>query len=149
MQHSAEGNNASPPLNWSGAPSNTQSYVVIVDDPDVDQPKPFNHWIVYDIPATETGLREGLPPAPVLPEPEGLKQGVNSRGQVGYLGPRPPLGDSAHHYHFQIFALDIAKLPVPTSPKRDEVLAALAGHVLAKGEIVGLFQRPTEEEVPD
>jgi len=147
IEHSADGHNASPPLNWASAPDGARSYVVIIDDPDADKPKPFTHWIAYDIPGMENGLREGVPTAPVVPEPQGMKQGVNSRGHTGYYGPRPPLGDPPHHYHFQVFALDVAELAVGGSPTRDEVLAAMEGHVLAKGELVGLFQRPAEEEV--
>lgn len=82
----------------------------------------------------------------MLQEPKGAKQGVNSRGQIGYMGPRPPLGDPAHHYYFQVFALDLAELPVEPGAKREDVLAAMEGHVLAKGEVVGLYERPGPEQ---
>ena len=71
---------------------------------------------------------------------------MNSAGRSGYMGPRPPLGDHAHHYHFQIFALDIDTLGLNPGATRDEVLAAMEGHVLAEGEIVGLFERPAPEK---
>lgn len=142
VKHGAEGDNASPMLEWSGAPEGTKSIVVIADDPDAAEPKPFVHWVIYDIPASENGLREGLPTDPVLQEPKGAKQGTNSKGQTGYLGPRPPLGDPAHHYHFQVFALDVETLGIDPGKTREAVLAAMDGHVLAKGEIVGLYQRP-------
>ncbi|MFD2648907.1 YbhB/YbcL family Raf kinase inhibitor-like protein [Devosia albogilva] len=146
LEHAAEGHNASPPLEWGDAPEGTQSFVVIVDDPDAAEPKPFVHWVLFDVPGTATGIREGLGTDPVLQEPEGAKQGVNSRGQIGYMGPRPPLGDPAHHYHFQVFALDIAELPVEPGAKREDALAAMEGHVLAKGEVVGLYERPGPEQ---
>ena len=145
VAHAAEGHNASPALEWGEAPEGTQSFVVIVDDPDAAEPKPFVHWVLFDIPGELTGIREGLGTDPVLQVPEGAKQGVNSRGQIGYMGPRPPLGDPAHHYHFQVFALDIPELPVNPGAKREEVLAAMDDHVLAEGEIVGLYSRPAPE----
>ncbi|HZY67476.1 MAG TPA: YbhB/YbcL family Raf kinase inhibitor-like protein [Devosia sp.] len=146
IEHAAEGHNASPMLSWSGAPDGAQSFVVIADDPDAAEPKPFVHWVAYDIPGTVTELREGLPPEPILQEPKGMLQGQNSRGEVGYYGPRPPLGDPAHHYHFQVFALDVATLGLDPGKPREEVLAAMEGHVLAEGEIVGLYERPTPEK---
>jgi Raf kinase inhibitor-like YbhB/YbcL family protein len=143
--HAAEGDNASPPLSWDQAPEGAQSFVVIVDDPDAAEPKPFVHWVLFDVPGDATGLREGLPTDPVLQEPEGAKQGTNSRGQIGYFGPRPPLGDPAHNYHFQVFALDIAELPVEPGATREDVIAAMEGHVLAEGKIVGAYNRPGPE----
>ncbi len=148
VKHGAEGDNASPKLDWSGAPDGTKSVVVIADDPDAAEPKPFVHWVIYDIPGAATGLREGLPTDPVLQDPKGAKQGTNSKGQTGYLGPRPPLGDPAHHYHFQVFALDVETLGIDPGKTREEVLAAMEGHVLAEGEIVGLYERPREGERP-
>lgn len=142
--HAADGDNASPRLEWSGAPEGTRSFVLIVDDPDAAAPKPFVHWIAYDIPAEVTALREGLPTEPLLPDPDGLKQGTNSRGATGYFGPKPPVGDPAHSYHFQIFALDVAELGIKPGAARDEVIAAMEGHVLASGEIVGTFARGEE-----
>ena len=143
---SAEGENISPMLSWSDGPENTASYVIIVDDPDAPRPRPFTHWIVFDLPADVTDLREGLPTDPVLTSPEGTRQGTNSTGAVGYFGPRPPVGDPAHHYHFQVFASDLATLPVEPGASREKVLAALEGHVLAKGEVVGLFARPAPDK---
>jgi Raf kinase inhibitor-like YbhB/YbcL family protein len=139
--YSADGDNASPSLSWSGAPDDAQSFVVIVDDPDAEQPKPFVHWIVYDLPGDVTALREGLPTEPILPDPEGTKQGTNSRGATGYFGPNPPVGDPAHAYHFQVFALDVPSLDLAPGATRDEVIAAMEGHVLASGTIVGTFAR--------
>jgi Raf kinase inhibitor-like YbhB/YbcL family protein len=120
-----------------------------MDDPDAAEPKPFVHWVLFDIPGDATGIREGLGTDPVLQEPENAKQGVNSRGQIGYFGPRPPLEDPAHNYHLQVFALDLAELPVNPGAKREEVLAAIDGHVLAKGEIVGQYERPGMEKPLD
>ena len=141
VEHAADGDNASPALDWSAGPDGTKSYVLISDDPDASKPKPFTHWLAYDIPAATLKLREGIPGTPVLQEPKGMKQGANSMGSVGYTGPKPPVGDPAHRYHFQVFALDVATLDLEPGAKRDAVLKAMEGHVLAKGEIVGTFER--------
>ncbi len=103
-KHSADGDNASPALAWTGAPDDAASFVVLMEDPDADAPVPFVHWIVYDLPADVTSLREGLPTDPILPDPEGVKQGANSMGATGYFGPKPPVGDPPHSYHFQVRA---------------------------------------------
>lgn len=141
VKHVADGDNASPKLEWSDAPQETKSFVVIADDPDARQPKPFVHWIVYDIPSDVTSLREGLPTDPILIEPKGVKQGTNSMGSTGYTGPKPPVDDPAHNYHFQVFALDTTNLGIEPGGKRDAVLQAMEGHVLAEGELVGKFAR--------
>ena len=146
LKHAAEGDNASPALEWGTPPEGTQSFLVIADDPDAAEPKPFVHWVLFDIPGDATGIEEGLAPDPVLQKPEGAKQGTNSAGKLGYMGPRPPLEDPAHNYHFQVFALDLSQLPVDPGAKREEVLAAIDGHVIAKGEVVGTYERPGPEK---
>ena len=141
LKHAADGDNASPALSWEGAPEGTQSFVVISEDPDAKEPKPFVHWLAYDIPAGVTALREGLPTEASLPDPQGLKQGANSMGSTGYTGPKPPVPDGPHHYHFQVFALDVPSLDLPPAADRAAVLAAMQGHVLAAGDITGTFDR--------
>jgi Raf kinase inhibitor-like YbhB/YbcL family protein len=98
------------------------------------------------VPATITKLREGIPGSPVLQDPKGMKQGANSRGSVGYTGPKPPVGDPAHHYHFQVFAIDSDTLGVEPGAKREEVLKAMKGHILAEGQLVGTFERKLAAE---
>ena len=88
-------------------------------------------------------MPEGLQDHPRLTAPEGMLQGLNSRGSMGYFGPRPPVGDPPHHYHFQVFALD-TRLEVPPGAERDAVLEAMKGHVLAAGELVGTYQQSVE-----
>jgi Raf kinase inhibitor-like YbhB/YbcL family protein len=130
------------PLSWTAGPAGTMSYVLIMEDPDAMRPKPFVHWVAWNIPAGTATLREGLQEQDLLQDPPGLRQGVTSRGNVGYFGPRPPAGDPPHTYHVQVFALD-AVLDMPLSgADRDQVLAAAAGHVVAKGELTGTFARP-------
>ena len=138
---SAYHDDASPPLSWASVP-NAKSYVLIMEDPDAADPKPFVHWVAYNIPATANGLPEGLPADPRLLKPAGMLQGKNSRGSVGYFGPKPPVGDPPHHYHFQLMALD-ALLDLKPGASRDEVLEAAKGHVIGGGETIGTYQQTT------
>ncbi len=146
VQYVADGDNASPAIEWSSVPQGTKSFVLVADDPDAAKPKPFTHWLAYDIPAATTKLREGIPGTPILQEPKEMKQGANSMGSIGYTGPKPPVGDPAHHYHFQVFALDIETLGLEPGAKRDAVLKAMEGHVLGEGQIVGTFERKMAEK---
>lgn len=136
----AEGENISPPLQWSEGPEGTVSYAIIMEDPDVSRNPPFVHWLLYNIPAGVTRLPEGIPPLAELLLPKGARQGRNDRGSVGYFGPKPPIEDPAHRYHFQVFALDV-QLDLPVVPSRSELLKAMESHVLASGELVGIFER--------
>ena len=133
--------NASPPLSWSGAPTGTRGYAVIVDDPDATPVKPTNHWLAWNIPADTTALGEGLPGQVQLARPPMTRQGATTPGYTGWTGMKPPVGDPPHHYHFQVFALDAPMTTMPGAD-RDAVLAAMTGHVLAKGEIVGTYAQP-------
>ncbi len=130
--------NISPPLAWTGAPAATRAYAVIVDDPDAAM-KPVNHWTAWNI--TATSLPEGLPGGAQTPPPLQARQGATTAGTLGYTGPRPPVGDPPHGYHFQLFALD-APLALDPGATREAVLKAMAGHVLAKGELVGRYGQP-------
>jgi len=138
-RHSEYADGVSPPLSWT-AVEGARSYALIMEDPDAKPITPFIHWVAWNIPAGVTALPEGLQEQLRLTEPEGLLQGATSRGSVGYLGPRPPVGDPPHHYHFQVFALD-KLLEVPAGSDRDVVLEEMAGHVIAKGELVGTYQQ--------
>jgi Raf kinase inhibitor-like YbhB/YbcL family protein len=147
--YSSYDQNASPPLRWTKGPQGTQSYAILVEDPDANiTPLPVVHWIVWNIPSVVTELREGLESLDRLEDPMGLRQGPNTAaGNVGYKGPHPPDGDPAHHYHFQIFALD-QKLDLPVGANREDLVKAMRGHVLAKGELIGLFKRPQRPAKP-
>lgn len=103
---------------------------------------PFVHWLAWNIPAGVTQLPEGLQEQLRLTEPEGVLQGTTTRGAPGYYGPKPPVMDAPHRYHFQVFALD-RTLELPPAADRDQLLAAMRGHVLAKGVLVGSFQQLT------
>jgi Raf kinase inhibitor-like YbhB/YbcL family protein len=135
-KYSCEGDNISPELSWKNAPKETQSLVLIVDDPD-NPKKTIVHWVVYDIPATAHELRESTPDKPVLPD--GSKQGKNEDGKTRWRGPCPPQG-AAHHYFFKLYALD---QPTGLKPKatRAQIDAAIKGHILAEAELIGRFEK--------
>ena len=137
QKYSEYADGVSPALAWSAAPA-AKSYVVIAEDPDAAPSRPFVHWLAWNIPATLTSLPEGLQEQPRLTEPDGVLQGKNTRGSVGYTGPRPPVGDPAHRYFFQVFALD-TMLNVPFGADRDQLLEAMKGHVVGKGVVMGRY----------
>ena len=137
QKYSEYADGVSPALAWSAAP-NAKSYVVIAEDPDAAPARPFVHWLAWNIPGTLTGLPEGVQEQPRLTEPDGVLQGKNTRGSMGYMGPRPPVGDPAHRYYFQVFALD-TMLNVPFGADRDQLLDAMKGHVIGKGAVMGRY----------
>jgi Raf kinase inhibitor-like YbhB/YbcL family protein len=137
LRHSAYGDGLSPALTWSGLPAETRSVALMMEDPDARSTRPFVHWLAWNVDPALGGLPEGVT-ADV--RPAGMSQGRNSRGGLGYFGPRPP-GSLPHHYHFQLFALD-APLRLAEGADREALLAAMRGHVVAKGELVGLFGKP-------
>ncbi|WP_407297046.1 YbhB/YbcL family Raf kinase inhibitor-like protein [Stutzerimonas zhaodongensis] len=139
-EQAAEQDNVSPALRWKAGPDGTQSYAVIMEDPDVSSEPPFVHWLLYNLPADTTELSSGVPGAAALEMPDGALQGRNDHGSLGYYGPRPPKGAPAHHYHFQVFALD-RQLDLPHAASRAELLEAMRGHVLASDELVGRYSR--------
>jgi Raf kinase inhibitor-like YbhB/YbcL family protein len=106
------GANVSPELSWKGAPAGTKSFVVTVYDPDAPTGSGWWHWVVYDIPATATGLPQGAGSGKA-PLPEGAKEGRTDFGAPGFGGACPPPGDKPHRYVFTVYALKTDKLPVP------------------------------------
>jgi Raf kinase inhibitor-like YbhB/YbcL family protein len=107
--------------------------VLIMDDPDVPMPNGFTHWVLADIPASTKGLPEGFQVGSV-----GVSANSGFR-RPGYGGPCPPTG--AHHYHFKLSALDVESIGVAQGASRTDVEKAMAGHVLATTETVGLYQK--------
>ena len=134
------GQDISPPLAWKAGPKGTRSYAVLLEDPDAPEPTPYVHWLAWNIPADVTSLREGVPGTPKLQLPDGMVQGMNSKGTTGYVGMKPPPGET-HTYHAQVLALDTV-LDVPPGGGRKQVLDALEGHVLATGDLAGTFSSP-------
>jgi Raf kinase inhibitor-like YbhB/YbcL family protein len=166
--HSMRGPDRSPPISWSKGPAKTASYAIIVVDTDVPtvfddankegktipaglKRRDFYHWVLVDIPATVTALAEGADsgePSPKKPGP--TKHGVRGISDYsggprifgGYDGPCPPWNDEIpHHYHFWVYALDVAKLDVSGNFTGPDALRAMQGHILAKGELVGVYSQ--------
>jgi len=134
-------NPVSPKLEWKHAPANTVSFVLIMHDPDTAPQKKvvdILHWLVFDIPARVHELPEGVPAEPKLAD--GTLQAKNFRNAVGYLGPGAGAAGPYHHYTWELFALD-TQLELTPDATRADVLAAMDGHVLAKGVLVGRFHR--------
>jgi Raf kinase inhibitor-like YbhB/YbcL family protein len=140
--YTPDGRNVSPPLTWSGAPPATRQFAVICEDPDAGNPPPFVHWLIYKIPATATGVPEGVPidpAAPMPPEIAGAIQGTSGFRRAIYRGPAPPPG-RPHHYHFVVYALDAA-LDLSAGLTRADLLDAIKGHVIGQGELVAIYER--------
>ena len=137
VKYTCDGEDVSPPLLFLDPPEETQSFAIIVDDPDAPVGV-FTHWVIYDIPGTFEGLPEDVPPVPELEY--GIKQGINDFKRIGYGGPCPPHG-KVHRYFFVLFALDIPTTGLPAGVTKAELLRAIDGHVIAHDELVGLYAR--------
>jgi Raf kinase inhibitor-like YbhB/YbcL family protein len=129
-KHTCEGEDASPPLAWSGVPEETESLALVVDDPDAPGGT-FAHWRAWGITPAAGGLGEGEAPP---------FEGRNDFGSVGWRGPCPPPGHGPHRYFFRLYALD-AELELPAGAAKAEVDRALAGRALAVAGLVGIYER--------
>jgi hypothetical protein len=135
-KYTGDGNDVSPPLQWTNAPANTKSFALISDDPDAPVGT-WVHWVLYDLPPATTTLAEDTPKSQFLPN--GAKQGLNDFRRLGYGGPSPPPG-KPHRYFFKLYALDTVLDLKPGVTKKD-LLKAMEGHVLAEGQLMGTYQR--------
>jgi Raf kinase inhibitor-like YbhB/YbcL family protein len=128
-EHTCEGKDSAPALQWSDAPSGTRSFALIVDDPDAPDPKApkmtYVHWVLYDLPPTATG-------------PTRARDGRNDWKREGYGGPCPPIG--RHRYFFKLYALD-AMLGDLHSPTKQQLLDAMKGHILEQAELIGTYEK--------
>ena len=140
-RYSRDGEGLSPELHWSGAPAETAAYALLVEDADPPMPRPFVHAIVIDIPAAVRQIAEGGLPCPGFRrvQPPG-RMGLNSLRLARYMPPRPIRGHGVHRYVFQVYALSRV-LEMQRSIGRGELIEAIAGHGLARGELVGLYER--------
>lgn len=131
-RYTADAENVSPPLAWSPGPLGTSTYALIMDDPD-SQAGVWTHWVLWN----EPNVRLDEDVRPTLQLPDGALQGRNSWQKTGYGGPQPPTG--IHRYSFRVYALD-ARLDVAPDSDRAAVEAAMQGHVLAQGELMGRYE---------
>jgi Raf kinase inhibitor-like YbhB/YbcL family protein len=135
-RYTQNGDNMSPSLDWAKVPAGTRSVAVFVEDAGVNRPEPIMHWIVYNVPSSMRSLPSQTPGDASLPA--GVMQGKNMSGNPGYLGPKPPAGQT-HAYYFQVFALNTTLDIDPGSADRMTLINAMKGHVLASGSVIGRY----------
>ena len=129
-KYSCIGKNISPALTWSNPPAGTQSFALIVDDPDAPAGT-WVHWVLFNIPSTTTSLEESA-------DISAVAVGKNSSGNMRYDGPCPPSG--THRYYFKLYALD-SILDLSSGASKEQLLPAMKGHILAQGELMGTFSK--------
>jgi Raf kinase inhibitor-like YbhB/YbcL family protein len=134
-KYTCDGDDVSPPLEWSAPPQGTQSLALIMDDPDAPAGT-WDHWVLYNLPAGARNLPEGVAPDAV--RADGSRHGRNNWGRFGYGGPCPPSG--THRYFFRLYALDTT-LDLAAGANKAQLLAAMAGHIVAQGELMGTYRR--------
>ncbi len=138
-RYTCDGADVAPPLAWAGLPEGTRSLALVVDDPDAPDPRAprmtWVHWVLYNLPPTAAGLPEGATESTLPPD---THEGLNDWRRTGYGGPCPPVG--RHRYFHKLYALD-AVLPDLGTPTKARLEQALEGHVLARADLVGTYQR--------
>ena len=132
-----DGENVSPPLKWSGAPSGTLSYAIMVADAMGREGLGSSHWVVYGIPAQTTAIEEGAASGPAA----GWVAGLNTFKQPTYFGPCPGVGDAPHHYELTVIALDFDPTRLPAGLDAQGLLKAIEGHALGATSIIGRYAR--------
>jgi len=135
VKYTCDGEDVSPPLEWSGVPEGAKTLVLISDDPDAPMGT-WVHWVLFNLPATVNNLPEDIPPVQTMEN--GAKQGMNDFRKIGYGGPCPPGG--THRYYFKIYALD-TEIDLEAGATKPEVLRAMEGHILAQGQLMGRYSR--------
>jgi Raf kinase inhibitor-like YbhB/YbcL family protein len=130
-QFTCDGPGRSPPLTWGEPPAGTKSFALIVDDPDALSGL-FRHWGAYDIPASARSMSAGQPVG---------AQAVNGFGKAGYGGPCPPQGHGLHHYHFNLYALDLDALELNPAATVEQVESEAQKHAIARGKLIGTYER--------
>ena len=132
--HTCSGADISPSLEWSGEPTETRSFVLVVEDPDAPVGT-WNHWLLFDIPPKVHNLAQGYKPGGL-----GLS-GKNDFGRLGYGGPCPPKGHGPHRYYFRLYALKIPTVGLSDVTTRSGLDHAIKGQILAETYCMGRFER--------
>lgn len=130
-QYTCDGAGETPTLHWGDPPASTKSFALVIDDPDAPSGT-FRHWGVTDIPASARSIG---------PSERTGTEVRNDFGKQGYRGPCPPKGNGPHHYHFKLFALDVASLGLKADSHVSDVEREADKHALAKGELIGTYER--------
>ena len=136
VKYTCEGQDISPPLEWGEPPQETRAFVLIMDDPDAPMGV-FTHWVIFNIPSDSRKLPEAMPTQAQLPS--GALQGKSDFGRTGYGGPCPPPG-RPHRYQFTLYALD-QPLDLKAGISKKQLLGAMQDHILAQGQLTGIYQR--------
>ncbi len=137
VKYTGDGENLSPPLEWSDPPEGTKSFALVCDD--LNAPRGmWNHWVLWNLPPDRRALAEGVPKVGEPPGLSGARQGNNSWPRLGWGGPTPPPGTGVHRYIFTLCALDVALDPAPGAAKA-ALLARMEGHVLACATLIGTY----------
>lgn len=139
VAYTEDGAKLSPPLVWIGVPPEAESLVLLIEDQDSPTPRPLVHAILADMKPSDGELAEGALPSPGH-EGSGPEMGRNSFMRRAYLPPDPPTGHGLHRYAFQMFALDMVP-EFSSVPGRGALVEALRGHVIARGLLVGTYER--------
>ena len=138
-KYTCQGEDISPPFSWEGIPEATKSLALIIHDPDVPSPdnpvRLWVHWVLYNLPVGTTSLPEHTTS---LELPAGTLEGLNDWERTGYGGPCPPMG--RHRYFHKMYALDVV-LDDLREPTKDQLEAAMQGHILAEAEFIGTYQK--------
>jgi Raf kinase inhibitor-like YbhB/YbcL family protein len=137
QQYTCKGKDISPPLKWSGVPTETKSLALVMDDPDAPTGT-WVHWVLYDLAPSMTELPEGLSAKEHIAPGSG-KEGVNDFKRLGYGGPCPPAG-KPHRYFFKLYALDTA-LDLKPGAKKKDLEHAMEKHILAQGQLMAIYKR--------
>jgi Raf kinase inhibitor-like YbhB/YbcL family protein len=133
--YTCEGDDISPPLQWSGAPVSTRTYAMVCEDPDAPRGT-WIHWVLFNISGDAVELTKAVPTLPELPS--GARHGRNTAGDMAYAGPCPPPG-KPHRYFFRLYALDIS-LNLPPGATRAELEQAMDQHIVAQGTLMGTYE---------
>jgi Raf kinase inhibitor-like YbhB/YbcL family protein len=134
-KYTADGDDISPPLDWTDAPAGAKSFLLVVEDPDAPSGT-FHHWGLYNL--HTRGVPEGFASADRQDDIESV---INDFGEPGYRGPAPPPGHGTHHYHFKVAALDVETIDPPAQAKVADVWREATNHVIAQTELVGTYSR--------
>ncbi|MDP8930389.1 MAG: YbhB/YbcL family Raf kinase inhibitor-like protein [Actinomycetota bacterium] len=129
-KYTSDGDDVSPPLQWTGVPEETQQFALVVHDPDAPLTYGFTHWVLYGIRASTTSLEEGG---------SEFITGENDFGNKRYNGPAPPQGHGTHHYFFHLYALD-TELDGEPGLTRLELLERIDGHIIEQARLVGTYE---------
>jgi Raf kinase inhibitor-like YbhB/YbcL family protein len=130
-RHTGDGEDVSPPLEWTGVPEGTKAFAVVMHDPDAPLVDGWTHWVAYNIPGDATGIPEGA---------EGIDHGVNSLGEPKYMGPAPPADHGPHHYYFWVYALD-EDLGLEPGLDRRTLHERIEDHVIEQARLIGTYER--------